>query len=193
MGVTQPVRGGIRHTKNGNKQKPRRKPTAARERYRNRQQYGTSKLEQYFAAEYLDKLGFKYIYEYRADDIGRFYDFAITTYDNVPFITEEKHGINCIKQDGQNVPISFRVEIDGGYWHGDPRFVKNGKLSRMQKHNKMVDAIKDAWCERHGYPLLRFWEYDVRNNPKMVIDKLNVFMTEGQRRRRIDELKKRPH
>lgn len=81
-----------------------------------KQKYGTSKLEADFAREFLDKLGVQYIYEYEAKDIGRFFDFAITVYDNVDFITENKHGIECIKQEGQNVPISFIIEIDGGYW-----------------------------------------------------------------------------
>ena len=78
--------------------------------------YGTSKLELDFARDFLDKLGVKYIYQYEAKDIGRFFDFAVTVYDKVNFIMEEKDGINCIKQEGQNVPISFLIEIDGGYW-----------------------------------------------------------------------------
>lgn len=81
-----------------------------------RRKYGTSKLEADFAHEYLDKLGVKYIYQYEAKDIGRYFDFAITVYNNVQFITETKDGIECIKQDGQNVPISFIIEVDGGYW-----------------------------------------------------------------------------
>ena len=44
--------------------------------------YGTSQLERDFASEYLDKLGLKYIYQYEAKEIGRFYDFAII-YDEI--------------------------------------------------------------------------------------------------------------
>lgn len=40
-------------------------------------QYGTSKLEEDFAKEFLDKLGVKYVYQFEAKDIGRFYDFRI--------------------------------------------------------------------------------------------------------------------
>ena len=66
-------------------------------------------------------------------------------------------------------------------------------MNRMQRHNKFVDSLKDMWCERHGYPLLRIWEYDIRHNPKAVMDMISEYLTEGQRKRRIDELKRRPH
>lgn len=56
--------------------------------------YGTSKLEDRFAKEFLDKLGVKYTRQLEAKDIGRFYDFAV-------FL---KHGGMVL------------IEIDGGYW-----------------------------------------------------------------------------
>ena len=37
--------------------------------------YGTSKLEDYFADNFLKVLGVKYIRQYEAKEIGRFYDF----------------------------------------------------------------------------------------------------------------------
>lgn len=173
--------------------KPVRKDKKPIVNTRHRQKYGTSKLEADFARDFLDKLGVKYIYEYEAKDIHRFYDFAITVYDDIPFKTETKHGIKCIKQEGQNVPISFCIEIDGGYFHSDPRVVDENKLNPMQKHNKFVDFMKDKWCEQHGYPLLRIWEYDIRKNPKKVFDELNKYLGEGNRKKRIVENKKKPH
>lgn len=158
-----------------------------------KQKYGISKLEQDFAHDFLDKLGLKYIYEYEAKDIKRFYDFAITAYDEVPFITENKHGINSIKQEGQNVPISFIIEVDGGYWHSDPRLVNEKKLTPTQKHNKFVDFVKDKWCDLHGIPLLRIWEEDIRKNPKLVFEKIDMYLTDAQRKKRIRDNKRKPH
>lgn len=63
----------------------------------------------------------------------------------------------------------------------------------MQKHNKFVDFIKDKWCELHGYPLLRIWEYDIRNNPSKVFEQLEKYIGDGQRKKRIIENKKKPH
>lgn len=44
---------------------------------RSHKEYGTSKLEEYFASEFLDKLGVKYMYQFEAKDIGRYYDFYL--------------------------------------------------------------------------------------------------------------------
>lgn len=155
--------------------KVRKKPFKSKKNVDNKKQkYGISKLEQDFAHDFLDKLGLKYIYEYEAKDIKRFYDFAITAYDEVPFITENKHGINCIKQEGQNVPISFIIEVQGSYWHSDPRLFNENKLTPTQKHNKFVDFLKAKWCEKKGIPLVYVWEEDIRKNPKLVFDILNM-------------------
>ncbi len=160
---------------------------------RNKPKYGISKLEAYFAKEFLDKMELKYIYEYEAKDIGRFYDFAITLYQEIPFIMENKHGIECIKQEGQNIPICMFLEIDGDYYHSNPETMKNKKLNNMQKHNKFVDFLKDKWCEKKGIPLVRIWENDIRHNPKKVFELLNQYLGEGYRKKRIDDSKKRPH
>ena len=137
-----------------------------------KQKYGTSKLELDFARDFLDKLDVKYIYQYEAKDIGRFFDFAVTSYNDVNFIMEEKDGITCIKQEGQNVPISFLIEIDGSWYHSDPRVVNERKL---------------------GMPLLRVWEYDIRNNPKKVFDELYKYLGDGYKKKRIKENKRKPH
>lgn len=160
---------------------------------KNKLKYGISKLEAYFAKEYLDKMGLKYIYEYEAKDIGRFYDFAITLYQEIPFIMENKHGIESIKQEGQNIPISFIIEVQGSYWHSDPRLFNENKLNRIQKHNKFVDFLKAKWCEKKGIPLVYVWEEDIKNNPQKIFELLNQYLGEGYRKKRIDDSRKRPH
>ncbi len=42
----------------------------------------------------------------------------------------------------------------------------------MQKRNKRVDEHKDKWALMHGIPLIRIWEKDIRENPKMVMEEL---------------------
>ena len=58
------------------------------------QKYGTSKLEDRFAKDFLDKLGYKYERQYEAKSIKRFYDFAV-------------------KQENGAIVL---IEIDGDYW-----------------------------------------------------------------------------
>lgn len=53
--------------------------------------YGTSKLEEDFAKNFLDKLGVRYIYQFEAKDIKRFYDF---------YLQDE----------------NLLIEVDGDYW-----------------------------------------------------------------------------
>lgn len=114
---------------------------------KNHPKYGTSKLEQDFAINFLDKLGIEYVYQYEAKDIKRYYDFYLP-----------KHKI--------------LIEVDGGFYHADPRVVDQNKLNAMQKHNKRVDEIKNRWASLNGIPLIRIWEYDIRNNPDMVMKML---------------------
>ena len=78
-------------------------------------------------------------------------------------------------------------------WHSDPRVVNEKKLNPMQKHNKFVDFVKDKWSEMHGYPLLRIWEYDIRNNPKKVFEQLDKYLGDGYKKKRIRDNKRKPH
>ena len=144
--MKQPIKKGKKIEGKKPKTKTRlRKPNGKLERVHPK--FGTSKLEQDFAEQFLDKLGVEYIWQFEAKDIGRFYDFYLP-----------KH--NLI------------IECDGGYFHSDPRVVDENKLSPMQKKNKMVDKLKDEWALMHGIPIMRIWEYDIRNNPYGVMKSL---------------------
>lgn len=157
------------------------------------QKYGTSKLERDFARDFLDKLGLVYIYQFEAKDIKRFYDFALTCHDDTTYHMEEKDGINCVRQEGQYFPVDLLIEIDGSYWHSDPRIVSEDKMTPMHKHNKFIDTLKDKWAAMHCVPLLRFWEYDIRNNPKMIINEIEKYVKSSRRKKEIEENKKKPH
>lgn len=114
-------------------------------RGRKHKEYGTSKLEERFAKEFLDKLGIKYTYQFKAEDIGRYYDFLI----------ESPAGSKII------------VEIDGDFYHGYGKVWE--EKNPMQKHNEYVDRIKDEWALAHGIPIIRIWEHDINNNPSKVM------------------------
>lgn len=106
---------------------------------------GTSKLEEKFAKNFLDVIGVKYVYQFEAKDIGRFYDF---------YLPEE----------------NLLIEIDGDYYHSYGLTYE--EKNPMQKRNQRVDKIKDEWALYHGIPLLRIWEHDINNNEKLVFDML---------------------
>ena len=101
-------------------------------------------MEEDFARDFLDKIGVEYIYQFEAQDIGRFYDFYLPK-------------------------SNLIIEVDGSYYHSDPRLVDEGKMNPMQKRNKRVDEYKDKWALSHGIPIMRIWEKDIRENPKSVM------------------------
>ena len=110
-------------------------------------EYGTSKLEDKFAKEFLNKLGVKYEKQFKAESIGRYYDFYIPSCNTL-------------------------LEIDGGFWHSDPRLYEGKELTPTQKKNKKVDKYKDKWAKEHKIPLIRIWEHDINNNPEQVLEML---------------------
>ena len=109
--------------------------------------YGTSKLEDKFASEFLDKLGVRYTRQFEAADIGRFFDF---------YLNDE----NLI------------IEVDGDYWHSNPEKYDEDDLSPMQKRNRKVDEYKEKWALLHSIPIMRIWESDINKNPKKVMEDL---------------------
>jgi hypothetical protein len=143
--------------------------------------YGTSKLEEDFARDFLDKLGVRYVYQFEAKDIGRFYDFCVFVGDN------------------PSSPGSMiLIEIDGSYFHSDPRLIKEGDMNPMQKHNKRVDEVKNKWALMHGIPLIRIWEKDIREQPSKVLKELKdrlyiqdkkAILTEKKNKRHINKIK----
>lgn len=120
--------------------------------------YGTSKLEDFFAENFLDTLGVKYVRQYEAKEIGRFYDFFCPD-------------ANVI------------IEVDGDYYHSYGLTYE--QKNPMQKHNEWVDRVKDEWALSHGIPILRIWEHDIHDNPEKVMRTLKESIgkyTEKQRK-----------
>ena len=162
-----------------NKKQPRKLVNTKKQ---NHPKFGTSKLEVDFARDFLDKLKLKYVWQFEAKDIGRYFDYAVILSDNNKRVNGD----------------IVLIEIDGGYFHSDPRVVDESKLNPMQKHNKRVDEIKNKWALMHGIPIIRFWEKDIRENPRMVmnelkkklgIEKNKMLLKEEKTKRHINKLK----
>ena len=119
--------------------------------------YGTSKLEEDFARDFLDKLNLEYTYQFEAKDIGRFFDFYVQ---------------------------GVLIEIDGDYYHSNPLLYEDKDLNRMQRKNKKVDEYKNTWALTHGFPILRIWENDIRHNPSKVMKLLEeTFYKAGEKQK----------
>ena len=120
-----------------------------------KQEYGTSKLEERFAKNFLDKLGVEYKYQYKAESIGRYFDFRI-------------------------LPRGPIIEIQGSYWHGDKRLYEEKDLNATQRKNIKVDEKKRKWCSMNGIKLIYVWEEDINKDPEGVMrflrEKLKDFL-----------------
>lgn len=53
------------------------------------------------------------------------------------------------------------IQWDGDYWHGHPSKLKNGIPDSRQKKRMALDKSQDAYLEKCGYKILRFWEHEV--------------------------------
>lgn len=131
-------------------------------------EYGTSKLETRFASEFLDKLGVEYQYQFKAVDIGRYYDFRI-------------------------IPDGPIIELQGSYWHGDPRLYEEKDLNKVQKRTRRIDEYKEKWALAHGIPIYYIWEKDINEKPKFVMDYLKKILNIEQERQIRKENKKKRH
>ena len=130
--------------------------------------YGTSKLEDDFAREFLDKVGVEYVYQFEAKDIGRFFDFYLPK-------------------------LNLIIEIDGDFWHGNPDKYEKDELRGHQKRAQRVDEYKTKWALMHSIPILRFWESDIRKNPKKVMTILKEEVGKHTRRMILENNKKKRH
>lgn len=152
----------------GSKKPLKKTKTKSLPKKRNHPQYGTSKLEEDFAREFLDKLGVEYVYQFEAKDIKRYYDFYLPQH-------------------------NLLVEIDGDFWHGNPDKYQEDELKGHQKRAQRVDEYKNKWALLHGIPLLRIWESDIRKNPSKVMKVLKEELNIQDKRRLMNEDKKRRH
>lgn len=56
------------------------------------------------------------------------------------------------------------IEVDGDFWHYNPKTQNNINKYKAQIINIENDQIKNKWALDNGYKLLRFWESDINNN-----------------------------
>lgn len=85
----------------------------------------------------LDKLNIEYIEEFVLHSWS--FDFFLTTLD-------------------------ILLEVDGDYFHSNPKIYPNGPRTNTQKINHYRDYKKNQFCQQNNLSLMRFWESDILNN-----------------------------
>jgi len=64
--------------------------------------------------------------------------------------------------------MNLYVEIDGDYFHSNPKFYPNGPKTKTQKINYYRDKKKNQYCVDNKINIIRFWENDIINNIEMI-------------------------
>lgn len=64
------------------------------------------------------------------------------------------------------------IEVDGDYFHSNPKLYPNGPISKTQKRNHYRDIKKNEFCKNNSIYLIRFWESDILTNQEEVVCKL---------------------
>jgi very-short-patch-repair endonuclease len=113
-------------------------------RIKSHPQFGTSQLELDFAKDFLDKLKVRYVWQFEAKEIKRFFDYYLPDHNII-------------------------IEVNGTYWHADNRIYEGKKLTKTQLHDLKVDEYKKKWACLHGIPILYVWEKDIKENPSNVM------------------------
>lgn len=72
--------------------------------------------------------------------------------------------------------FDFYIEIDGDYWHSNPKFYPDGPITSSQKINFYRDIKKNNLCKEKNLKLLRFWEFDILNNLNEIEIKLKELL-----------------
>ena len=62
------------------------------------------------------------------------------------------------------------IEVDGDFFHSNPKFYPDGPIYKTQIKNNLNDQQKNQWAKDNGFKLLRFWENDIKNNPQQIIE-----------------------
>ena len=67
-------------------------------------------------------------------------------------------------------------DIDGDYWHINPkRFSYDDMPDYIQKY-KIREKEKYDYAIKHSCNVVRFWEYDIHNNSDIVKEELNKWL-----------------
>ncbi len=74
------------------------------------------------------------------------------------------------------IDFDVLIEVDGDYFHSNPKIYPSGPKSKTQKVNFTRDCAKNKYCIENNLKLLRFWECDVLENSEGIKCKLKELL-----------------
>ena len=85
---------------------------------------------------------------------------------NISFIFNQPLG--TVKPDFQIENTKFIIEVQGDYWHCNPKLYPNGPKDLIQMQHVLRDYVKKCYYVSNNYVVLYIWEDDIKNHPEQV-------------------------
>jgi very-short-patch-repair endonuclease len=79
---------------------------------------------------------------------------------------EPQHRIGRFTVDFFVPALSLAIEVQGDYWHANPKLYDDASLNKTQLRGRKRDERKRAYFASHPeYRYIELWESDIRANP----------------------------
>ncbi len=87
---------------------------------------------------------------------------------------KKQHPIYKICQVDFFIEPNIIIFVDGDYWHANPLFYKDKKLTQAQLKNIKRDKMQNRLLEWSGFKVFRFWENDLKANANFCFESINL-------------------
>jgi G:T-mismatch repair DNA endonuclease (very short patch repair protein) len=81
---------------------------------------------------------------------------------------KSQFGIGQLLYDFHITGTSLLIEVQGDYWHANPKFYPDGPVYQSQKSNVKRDNFKRKKARENGYWVWYVWEHDIVSEPCRV-------------------------
>lgn len=89
---------------------------------------------------------------------------------------EEEKIIDCWSFDFYLNEYNVFIEVDGDYFHTNPKIYPHGPQTNTQRINAYRDCKKNKFCKDNKMKLYRFWESDILNDVRKIKCKLKELL-----------------
>ena len=95
----------------------------------------------------------------------------------IKFLTHKYIGIEHAYQCDIFIPsMNLVIEIDGDYWHGNPKLYSNKDLTERIIKGRKIDYVRTKELKKKGFKVLRLWESDIKKmNFKDFTERIKPF------------------
>lgn len=99
--------------------------------------------------------------------------YFCTILDDMGYVYKTQHIINYYHVDFFFEEKNIIIQIDGDYWHVNPKKYPKGPVGERQKQNAIIDKKFNNYINNHtNYKLMRIWESDIYNNLEDVKEEI---------------------